>query len=122
MHRWLLILGLWALVGVLAAFFWLGWQVVREGVPVRVAELRAPLPVEVENPVVLSSPLEVRVASLPWAVPEKFSVTVEGPVRAETGLLRCPRCGEGILLPVRVNLFSGAITWQCTACGAEFGP
>ncbi len=122
MYRWFLTLGLWTLVGVFGSFFWLGWKVLHEGLPVRVSELRAPMAVELANPVVVSAPLEVRVTSIPVQVPTRFSVAVEGPVQAETGLLRCPRCGEGLLLPVRLNLFSGAITWRCAVCGAEFGP
>ncbi|MGQ9699850.1 MAG: hypothetical protein ACUVQS_02105 [Candidatus Bipolaricaulaceae bacterium] len=122
MYRWVLVACLLALVGILSAFFWLGWKALHEGLMVQVRELSAPLEVTVGNPVVLRSPVEVQVISLPLAIPARFSVGVEGPVQADTGLLRCPRCGEGTLLPVRINLFSGEIRWRCTTCGEEFGP
>ena len=122
MYRWLLVGGLWALVGVLGAFFWLGWQVLQTGVALRLEEPRAALPVKLATPVILSTPLEVRVVSLPLEISEPLSVGVEGPVHVETDLLRCPSCGKGLLLPVRWNLLSGAITWRCLACGQEFGP
>lgn len=122
MYRWLLVLGVWALALALGALFFLGWQATHQGIPLRLEEPKNPVRVEVANPLVLTAPLEVRVSSLPLEIPARFTVAVEGPVRADTGLLRCPVCGEGILLPVRVNLFTGAITWRCTACGEEVGP
>ncbi len=121
MYRWLLVAGIWLLVGALAALFWLGWRTMHSGVTLRLAELSQPLPVEVTHPLVLP-PLEVRVASLPLAIPAGFRVALEGPVQAETELFRCPSCGKGQLLPVRWHIFTGAITWRCLACGQEFGP
>jgi hypothetical protein len=122
MYRWFLVIGVWLLVGALGALFWLGWQVTQNGISLRLSEPPAPIKVEVINPVSLPTPLEVNVSSLPLTIPQRFSVAVEGPVQAETGLLRCPICGKGTVLPVRWNLLTGAIVWRCTACGAEFGP
>lgn len=122
MYRWLLLAGIWLLVGALGALFWLGWQVRQAGLTLKMAELQSPLRVEVTNPLHLSAPLEVRVSSLPLAIPEGFRVAVEGPVHADTGFLQCPFCGKGQLLPVRWNILSGSITWRCMACGREFGP
>lgn len=122
MYRAFLVLGIWLLVGALAAFLWLGFRVAQDGVALRLVEPQRPLRVEVVNPLIFPSPLEVRVSSLPLAIPQRFLVGVEGPVQAETDLLRCPACGKGALLPVRWNLLSGAIVWRCPACGREFGP
>ncbi len=122
MYRWLLVIGVWTLALALGALFFLGWQALRGGVPLRLEEPKNPVRVEVTNPLVLTTPFEVRVSSLPLEIPARFIVAVEGPVRADTGLLRCPACGEGILLPVRISLFSGALTWRCTACDQEFHP
>ncbi len=122
MYRWLLLAGIWLLVGALGALFWLGWQVLQTGLTLRVVELHSPLQVEVTNPVALSLPLEVRVSSLPVVVPGRFRVEVEGPVQAETGLLLCPLCGKGSLIPVRWNILSGAIHWRCAQCHREVGP
>lgn len=122
MYRAFLVLGLWFLVGALAALLWLGFQVVQNGINLRLSEPPKPWRVEVVNPLSLPAPLEVRVSSLPLAIPERFRVGVEGPVQAETDLLRCPACGKGTLLPVRWNLLTGAFVWRCPACGQEFGP
>lgn len=122
MYRWLLVIGLWTVALALGALFFLGWQALNNGIPLRLEEPKSPLRVEVNNPLVLTAPLEVRVSALPLEIPEQFTVAVEGPVRADTGILRCPACGEGTLLPVRINLLSGAITWRCTACAKEFRP
>jgi len=121
-YRWFLVAGLWLLVGALGALFWLGFEVTRNGIALRLSEPSGPIKVEVTNPISLPVPLEVRVSSLPLTIPARFSVAVEGPVEAETGLLLCPVCREGALLPVRWNLLTGAILWRCSACGAEFGP
>lgn len=122
MYRAFLVLGIWLLAGALAVLLWLGFRVVQDGVALRLVEPREPLRVEVVNPLNLPSPLEVRVSSLPLTLPQRFSVGVEGPVQAETDLLRCPLCKRGTLLPVRWSLLTGAITWRCSACGQGFGP
>ncbi|MCS7216861.1 MAG: hypothetical protein NZ924_04170 [Candidatus Bipolaricaulota bacterium] len=119
MYRGFLVAGIWALVLALGALFWLGWQALHRGLPL---QLESPVRVEVAHPLALTAPLEVRVVALPLTLPARFGVAVEGPVRAETELLRCPRCREGGVLPVRWSLLTGAVVWRCGACGAEVGP
>ena len=29
----------------------------------------------------------------------------------------CPNCGDGVMVPVRWNPFTGDITWKCPVCG-----
>lgn len=115
MQRWLLVGALWALVGVLAALFWLGWRLERTGVPVRLTG-------DTSLSVRVAAPLEVGVSSFPWQISPPFSVTVAGSVGLDTPIPRCPACGEGPLIPVRWDLLSGTITWRCLHCGREFGP
>jgi len=38
------------------------------------------------------------------------------PVPADLSIFRCPKCG-GTMLPVRINVLNGEITWKCTECG-----
>jgi len=124
-YRILLVLGLFLVAGVLGAFLFLGFQVMREGIPVRLSEpvsLPGPLEVRLAGPVRLSAPLQVEVEKIALSFPEKFSASLAEPVEAEVNLLRCPKCGSGTLIPVRWNLLTGEITWRCSSCGYEIKP
>lgn len=125
MSRWVLHILLVAVVGMLGLLVGLCFRVMHEGIPVRLAEpfsLESPVNVKLAQPVDLAGPLVVEVKELPLVIPGRFAVEVASPVQAETGFLSCPRCGQGLLIPVRFNLLSGAITWRCSLCGYEFGP
>ncbi|MCS7239896.1 MAG: hypothetical protein NZ651_01395 [Candidatus Bipolaricaulota bacterium] len=125
MSRWLLNALLLAVIGLLGLFVGLSLRVMREGIPVRLAgplTLEGPVSVKLAQPVGLADPIAVEVRELPLVIPSRFSVEVGSPVQAETGFLACPKCPLGLVIPVRFNLLSGAITWRCTACGYEFGP
>ena len=38
------------------------------------------------------------------------------PIPADLSIFSCPKCG-GTMLPVRINVLNGEITWKCTQCG-----
>ncbi len=125
MYRVLLVLGLFLVAGLLGAFLFLGLKIAREGVPVRLSEpvsLPKPLEVQLAGPVTLSAPLQVEVEKISLSLPERFSVSLAGPVEAQVDLLRCPKCQNGTLIPVRWNLLTGEITWRCSSCGHEIKP
>lgn len=120
MYRVLIVLGLFLVAGVLSAFLFLGFKIMREGIPVRLSErvsLPRPLEVQLVGPVSLTTPLQVEVAKISLSFPDNFFVSLSQPV--EVDLLRCPQCRSGTLLPVRWNLLTGEILWRCSSCGYE---
>lgn len=124
MYRWLSVAALVGVLGLLGMLLWVALGLVRDGIPVRFSPplLASPVAVGLVSPVRLEEPFSVKVVELPISFPARLSVAVEGPVEAEVGVLRCPHCRKGTVIPVRWNLFTGAITWRCPSCGQEFGP
>ena len=57
--------------------------------------------------------------TLALSMPEPAELTVTGPNGAslplELSILSCPTC-DGQMIPVRWNLLSGEIEWQCPSC------
>jgi ribosomal protein S27AE len=53
-------------------------------------------------------------------MPNPVSLIATGPrqepIPANLSLIPCPKCG-GTMLPVRFNLWTGAIEWRCLTCG-----
>jgi len=74
-----------------------------------------------------SGPIEIRGGTGPQelrvllTVPEGIRVEAGGEAQASlrTTLegVPCPNCGDGVMVPVRWNPFTGDITWKCPVCG-----
>jgi len=58
-------------------------------------------------------------AGIDLAMPQPVNLVATGPgdqpVPANLSIFRCPKCG-GNMLPVRVNVLNGEITWKFTEC------
>jgi len=74
---------------------------------------------------VLAPPLDELKVTLSF--PQELALSMRGTTRVEGGLqaqlsgvelgIPCPKCGKGVLVPVRWNLWSGEIVWKCSSCG-----
>jgi len=123
MNRWVLGGTLVIVVGLLAALLAMVVGLSTRGLTVRLAgpvALQDPVEVSVRGTIALHEPLEVTVAELALDLPQPLLVETSPSgmgVRAAIEGLSCPQCEKGLLLPVRWNLFTGEITWRCTACG-----
>ena len=64
--------------------------------------------------------LENASAGIDLAMPQPVNLVATGPenkpIPADLSIFRCPKCG-GTMLPVRINVLNGEITWKCTQCG-----
>lgn len=114
-ERVLGLVALCVLLGLVAALLLVFLRIERRGIILRV---EGPIQAVVVGP----SLEELKVTlTLPQtvALDVRARAQVEGAVQAELGGLGipCPKCGEGVLLPVRWSLWSGEITWRCTSCG-----
>lgn len=111
------------IAGLLGAMLWVLLGLATRGIPIRLAgdvALREPLGVNVRVELALPQPISVELAQ-PVAAVIPQPLTVEAnpggmDVRATLAALVCPRCGEGPLVPVRWNLFTGEVTWRCLNC------
>ncbi len=64
--------------------------------------------------------LENAAGGIDLSMPNPVNLIATGPenkpVPADLSVFRCPKCG-GTMLPVKVNMLTGDITWKCTECG-----
>lgn len=110
MERWLglglLLIVAGLLAAILLALIGLGTQ----GIAVKLSG-----PIEIQG---ASGPQELRVV---LSIPETVSIDAGG--QAEANLrttlegIPCPNCGDGVMVPVKWNPFTGDIVWRCTSCG-----
>jgi len=123
MNRWILGTALAIVIALLAALLVMVVGLTTRGVPVRLVgpvALQDPVVMNVPGGIALREPVEIALEDVSVRLPQPL-VVAAGP--AELGVnaaiqgLSCPQCGNGILLPVRWNLFTGEITWRCAACG-----
>lgn len=121
MNRWLQGAALVAVVGLLATIAVLVGRLALRGFTVRlIGPVTISEPIGIQGTIAVQGPVEVTVDKLALEFPKSLAVEVpleELTVRASLEGLSCPQCGKGFLLPVRWNLFTGEITWRCTACG-----
>lgn len=109
------------LIALLTSLLVIGIGLARHGIRVQLAEpIRIAGPLTVGGTIAVEEPIAVTMEGVEIRLPQPVSVelpTSTLDVRATLGGAPCPRCGEGVLLPVRWNLLTGEITWRCTACG-----
>jgi hypothetical protein len=123
MNRWVLGGALAIVMGLLGALLVMVAGLTTRGLTVRLAgpvALQDPLGVTLQGEIALHEPVEVAVADVAVRSPQPLVVEMtptELGVRAAIEGLSCPQCEEGLLIPVRWNLFTGEIVWRCTACG-----
>ena len=110
MERWIGIIALVLVVGLLAAILAMLLGAGGEGI-----KLQFSGPIEIRGG---TGPQELRVL---LTVPEGIRVEAGGEAQASlrTTLegVPCPNCGDGVMVPVRWNPFTGDITWKCPVCG-----
>lgn len=120
MNRWLLPAGLAIIAGLLASLLIVALGLARRGVRVQLAEpIRISGPLAIGGNITVQEPITVTMDAMEIRVPHGVSVALPStPLAVQATLgVPCPHCEEGVLLPVRWNLFTGEIRWQCTACG-----
>ena len=110
MERWTGAIALVLVVGLLAAI--LGLLIGLGGGGIRL-QLAGPIVIEGT-----SGPQELKVL---LTVPDGIKIEAGGEAQASlrTTLegIPCSHCGDGVMVPVRWNPFTGDITWRCTSCG-----
>ncbi len=121
MNRWVLSTACVVFVGLLASLLAIAILLATRGISVHLSE-----PIHISGPLIVGGaisveePIVVTMDAMEIRVPQPVSVELPSDtldVRAMLGGAPCPRCGEGVLLPMKWNLFTGEITWRCTACG-----
>lgn len=121
MNRWLLGTGFVVVVGLLTSLLVLGIVLATRGISVQLAEpIHISGPLTIGGNITVQEPIAVTMDAMEIRVPQPVAVALPRDtldVRATLGGAPCPRCGEGVLLPVRWNLLTGEIVWRCTACG-----
>jgi len=109
MKQTVLAIGLAALVLLMAGVFALLFQVARSGVTVNVT-----------GAVSLANPTTGVSGTVTLAMPDAVNLVATGPdhgaVPTALAFATCPKCG-GSMIPVRFNLITGEIEWQCLDCG-----
>lgn len=110
MERWFGIMTLLVIAGLLAGLFVALVGLKDEGIAIRLSG-----PIVIEG---ATGPQELHVV---LEVPEGIQVEAGGEAQASlrTTLegIPCPSCGDGLMVPVRWNPFTGDITWRCSSCG-----
>lgn len=121
MNRWVLGTACAVFVGLLASLLAIAILLATRGISVHLSE-----PIHISGPLIVGGaisveePIAVTMDAVEIRVPEPVSVELPLSalnVQATLAGAPCPHCAEGVLLPVRWNLFTGEITWRCTVCG-----
>lgn len=72
-------------------------------------------PIEIQG---ATGPQELRVVlTLPEGVRVEAGGESQATLRTSLEGIPCPVCGEGVMVPVKWNPFTGEISWRCTTCG-----
>jgi len=110
MERWTGAIALTLVVGLLAAIL-----VVLLGLEGGGIQFHLAGPIEIQG---ASGPQELRVVlTIPEGVRVEAGGEAQATLRTSVEGIPCPVCGEGVMVPVKWNPFSGEITWRCTTCG-----
>ncbi len=121
MNRCIVGIALVIVIGLLASLVVIVVGLATRGISVQLAEpIRISGPLSIGGTIAVQEPIVVTMGTMEIRVPQPVSVELPSDtldVRAMLGGAPCPRCGEGVLLPMKWNLFTGEITWRCTACG-----
>lgn len=121
MNRWVLGAALGAVIGLLASLLVIVVLLASRGISVHLSEpISISGPLTVGGAIAVEEPIAVAMDVVEIRMLHPISVDLPTgtlDVRATLAGAPCPHCAEGVLLPVRWNLFTGEITWRCTACG-----
>ena len=110
MERWTGAIALTLVVGLLAAILLVLLGLGGGGIQLRLAG-----PIEIQG---ATGPQELRVVlTLPEGVRVEAGGEAQATLRTSLEGIPCPVCGEGVMVPVKWNPFTGEISWRCTTCG-----
>ncbi|HIP99126.1 TPA: hypothetical protein EYH33_01080 [Candidatus Bipolaricaulota bacterium] len=110
MERWTGAIALTLVVGLLAAILLVLLGLGGGGIQLRLAG-----PIEIQG---ATGPQELRVVlTLPEGVRVEAGGESQATLRTSLEGIPCPVCGEGVMVPVKWNPFTGEISWRCTTCG-----
>ena len=110
MERWLGVVAMLLIAGLLAALLVVLVGLEREGIAVRLSG-----PIVIEG---ASGPQELKVVlSVPEAISIEAGGQAEASLRTTLEGIPCPNCEDGVMVPVRWNPFTGEIIWRCPVCG-----
>lgn len=121
MNRWIVGIAFVIVIGLLGSLLVIVGGLATQGIKVQLAEpICISGPLTVGGALAVEEPIAVTMDVVEIRVPQPVLVELPSEtldVRATVGGGPCPRCGEGVLLPVNWNLLTGEISWRCTSCG-----